>query len=141
MLTDVVAARMVEANEARSLRRDSTAMVERMAVPARAAGLAHPVAAAVALSARIGQLAGPEEFAERIGMSVAQLVDAESGAVRFGDLPVELDPLLADLSLDLLSLADLEREWHHRKNHDPVRRGTVATSIPSRFGGDPASDL
>lgn len=93
------------------LRRDATAMIERMAVQARTAGLDHPVAAAVALGARVSQLAGPEDFAERIGVALPQLVEAEAGTVRFGDLPRALGSLLLTLEIDLLSLADLERAW------------------------------
>ena len=69
------------------------------------------MAAAVARAARVGALAGPEEFAERIGLSHARLVEAEAGAVRFGDLPVEFDPVVADLGLDLLALANLAHAW------------------------------
>jgi imidazoleglycerol phosphate dehydratase HisB len=111
MPIEVVAGRVAEAEEARTLRRDATAMVERMAVRARAAGLEHPVAASVTRSARVSRLAGPEDFAERLGVPVARLVEAESGIVRFGDLPIELDSVLGTLDIDLLSLADLEREW------------------------------
>ena len=93
------------------LRRDATAMVERMARQARRAGVDHPVAAAVALSLRVPQLVGPEEFAERTGVALSRLVEAEAGTVRFGDLPIEFDPLLCELALDLLSLADLEQMW------------------------------
>lgn len=106
-----VAADIAAAEEARMLRRDATALVERMAVRARAAGVDHPVAAAVALAIRVSSLAGPEALAERLGIPLARLVEAESGAVRFGDLPAAYDRLCAELSLDLLSLADLEREW------------------------------
>ena len=111
MLTEVATGRCAEAEEARTLRRDATAMIERMAVQARTAGLEHPVAAAVALGARVSQLAGPEDFAERIGVALPRLVEAEAGTVRFGDLPSALGPLLQELDIDLLSLADLEREW------------------------------
>jgi len=86
-------------------------MIERMAVQARNAGLDHPVAAAVALAARVSQLTGPEEFADRNGIPLAQLVEAESGCVRFGELPLGFDPILSLMDVDLLSLADLEREW------------------------------
>ncbi len=99
------------AEEARMLRRDATAMVERMAVQARTAGLEHPVAAAVALAIRVSSLSGPETFAERIGLPMARLVEAESGAVRFGELPAAYDRSCAALDLDLLSLADLESQW------------------------------
>lgn len=112
---DVVAASLSEAEEARILRRDATAMVVRMAVQARTAGLDHPVAAAVALAARVGQLVGPEEFAERTGVPIAQLVEAEAGTVRFGDLPWGYDSVLGALDVDLLSLADLEAEWKLRE--------------------------
>ena len=116
MLTEVattnpVAASLSEAEEARLLRRDATAMIERMAVQARMAGLEHPVAASVALAARVSQLAGPEKFADRNSIPIAQLVEAEQGAVRFGELPSGLDPVLAVMGVDLLSLADLEHEW------------------------------
>ena len=116
MLTEVatahpVAASISEAEEARLLRRDATAMIEGMAVQARTAGLLHPVAASVALAARVSQLTGPEEFADRNGIPIAQLVEAESGSVRFGDLALGFDPVLAVMGIDLLSLADLECEW------------------------------
>jgi len=116
MLTEVatthaVAASVAEAEEARLFRRDATAMIERMAVQARTAGVGHPVAAAVALAARVSQLRGPEEFADRNGIPITRLVEAESGSVRFGDLPAGLDSVLSGMNIDLLSLADLEREW------------------------------
>ncbi|MDW3216980.1 MAG: hypothetical protein R8F63_00095 [Acidimicrobiales bacterium] len=106
-----IAADIAAAEEARMLRRDATALVERMAVRARAAGVDHPVAAAVALASRVSSLVGPEAFAERLGIPLDRLVAAESGAVRFGDLPVAYDGPCAALGLDLLSLADLERQW------------------------------
>lgn len=115
---DAVAASIAEAEEARRLRRDATAMVERMAVQARAAGLTHPVAAAVALAARVGNLAGPEEFADLTGIPLAHLAEAESGAVRFGELPAGYDGVLASLEVDLLSLADLEAEWRRGGHGD-----------------------
>lgn len=116
MLTEVatthaVAASVSKADDARLLRRDATAMIERMAAQARTAGLDHPVAAAVALAARVSQLAGPEGFADRNGISISQLVEAEAGSVRFGDLPAGLDSVLSGMDIDLLSLADLERAW------------------------------
>ena len=116
MLTEVatshsVADAMNEVEEARLLRRDATAMIERMAVHARTAGLEHPVAAAVALAARVSQLSGPEEFAERTGIPVTRLAEAEAGCLRFGELPQGYDTVLAGLGADLLSLADLDREW------------------------------
>lgn len=115
MLTEVATGRSAEAEEARMLRRDATAMIERMAVQARTAGLLHPVAAAVALGARVSLLTGPEDFVERTGVSLAQLVEAEAGTVRFGDLPAAYGPLLEDLDLELLSLADLECEWRRAR--------------------------
>ncbi|MEM7141933.1 MAG: hypothetical protein AAF548_12970 [Actinomycetota bacterium] len=111
---DVVTDVVVAAEEARALRRDATALVERMAVQARTAGVDHPVAAAVARAARVSSLSGPEAFAERIGVSVVRLVESESGAVRFGDLPIAYDDTLGELGVDLLSLADLEAEWRRR---------------------------
>lgn len=119
MLTEVTtgppvaapAAKAAAAEEARRLRCDATSMVERMAARARAAGLAHPVAASVALAARVGALTGPEAFAERLGIPLARLVEAEAGSVRFGDLPAAYDGPCAALGLDLLGLADLERSW------------------------------
>jgi hypothetical protein len=107
-VADVLAASIAEGEEARGLRRDATAMVERMAAQAHDAGLVHPVAAAVALAARVSQLAGPEEFAERTGVPITRLVEAEAGTVRFGELPLAYDAVLAELGLELLSLADLE---------------------------------
>lgn len=92
------------------LRRDATAMVERMAGQARRAGLEHPVAAAVALFLRVGQRAGLEQFAERTGGVITRLVEVESGAVRFCELPSQFGSLALELEIDLLSLADLERE-------------------------------
>jgi hypothetical protein len=118
MLTEVVTGHCVEAEEARALRRDATAMIERMAVQARTAGLDQPVAAAVALGARVSQLAGPEDFAERIGVDLSRLVEAEAGAVRFGDLPPGIGRLLLELEVDLLSLADLEVEWRTAADGD-----------------------
>jgi hypothetical protein len=111
VLVDAVAESIADAEEARVLRRDATAMVERMAVQARAAGVAHPVAAAVACAARVGALTGPEDFAERHGIPIAELSAAEAGLIRFGDLPRAYDPVLAALGLDLLSLADLDASW------------------------------
>lgn len=108
---NVVADAVSAAEEARVLRRDATAMVERMAVQARRAGVDHPVAAALALAARVSRLAGPEEFAERTGVPIARLVEAEAGAVRFGELPRAYGPVLDVLGVDLLSLADLEAQW------------------------------
>lgn len=106
-----VADRVADAAQARRFRRDATAMVERMAAEARAAGVDHPVAAAISRAARVSALCGPEEFAGRIGVPIDRLVEAESGSVRLGELPVELDGVLGELALDLLSLADLAREW------------------------------
>ena len=106
-----VAQSIAEAEEARTLRRDATAVVERMAVQARAAGFRHPVAAAVALAARVSELADPATFAERHGIGAAQLAAAEAGTVRFGALPAAYDPVVVALGLDLLSLADLESTW------------------------------
>ncbi len=106
-----VAASMSEAEEARRLRRDATAMVERMAAQARRAGAEHPVAAAVAQAARVGQLCGPEAFARRTGIPAAVVAAAESGSVAFGRLARGYDPVVAELGVDLLSLADLERQW------------------------------
>lgn len=105
------AATMTAAEEARRLRRDATAVVERMALEGRRAGLVHPVAAAVALAVRVSALAGPEAFAERLGIPLSRLVEAESGTVRFGDLPIVYDRPCGELGLDLLCLADLERRW------------------------------
>lgn len=123
MLTEVVAGRVADAEEARTLRRDATAVVELLAVRARTAGVDHPVAAAVAQAARVSLLAGPEDFAERIGLPLDRLVEAESGAVRFGDLPIEFDPVLGSLGLDLLSLADLARAW--RTSFDDGREAGI----------------
>jgi hypothetical protein len=111
VLVDAVAESIAEAEEARLMRRDATAMVERMAVHARTAGVEHPVAAAVARAARVSELIGPEEFADRHGVPIARLVEAEAGTVRFGDLPSAYDAVLASLGIDLLSLADLEAGW------------------------------
>lgn len=114
-----VAAEIAAAEEARTLRRDATALVERMAVRARAAGVDHPVAAAVALATRVSSLSGPEAFAERLGLPLDRLVEAESGAVRFGELPVAYDRICVELQLDLLSLADLEAEWRAAEDDPP----------------------
>lgn len=108
---EVVAQRLAETERARRLRCDATSVVERLAVRARAAGLAHPVSASLARAARIAHLAGPEDFADRLGVPVQRVLEAESGMVSFGDLPIEFDVVLADLQLDLLALADLERGW------------------------------
>ena len=107
----VVADALADAAQARALRRDATAMVERMAARGRAAGLDHPVAAAIALAARVGALAGPETFAERHGIAPAELAAAEAGGIRFGALPPAYGALAVALGLDLLSLADLEAAW------------------------------
>lgn len=106
-----VARSLVASEEARRLRCDATAMVERMAAQARDGGAAHPVAAALASAARMSRLAGPEEFADRTGIPVARLVEAEAGSVPFGQLHAAYDPLFASLGFDLLSLADLESLW------------------------------
>lgn len=106
-----VAASIAEAQDARTLRRDATAIVERLAGRGRTAGLDHPVAAALALAVRIGELAGPEAFAERHGIAPAELAAAEAGVVRFGALPPVYGALAVALGLDLLSLADLEATW------------------------------
>lgn len=106
-----VAASIAEAQETRDLRRDATAMVERMAVRGRAAGLDHPVAAAIALAARVSELAGPEAFAERHGIAPAELAAAEAGVVRLGALSPGYGSIVVALGLDLLSLADLEASW------------------------------
>ncbi|MEZ5247244.1 MAG: hypothetical protein R2707_19315 [Acidimicrobiales bacterium] len=111
VLVDAVAQSIADAEEARVMRRDATAMVERMAAQARAAGVVHPVAAAVARGARVSELIGPEEFAERHGLSVPELLAAEAGDTRFGELPSGYDRVLAALGLDLLSLADLAASW------------------------------
>lgn len=111
VVVSAVAASIAEAEEARLLRRDATAMVERMAAQVRAAGFGHPVAAAVALAARVSELTGAQEFADRHGVPLARLVEAEAGIVRFGELPQAYDPVLATLGIDLLSLADLEASW------------------------------
>lgn len=106
-----VAETVAAADETRRLRCDATAVVERMAVEARRAGVPHPVAAALARSARMSRLAGPEAFAECLGIPRERLDDAEAGVVRFGDLPPAYDPVLGGLGIDLLSLADLEAQW------------------------------
>ena len=118
VVVNAVAASIAEAEEARLLRRDATAMVERMAVHARAAGVDHPVAAAVARAARVGALSGPQEFADRYGIPITRLEAAEAGTVRFGELSQAYDPVFAALGIDLLSLADLEASW---KPSHPVR--------------------
>lgn len=92
------------------MRCDATSVVERMARRAHAAGVGNPVAASVVLGARISRLSGLEDFARRIGVPAVRLAEAEAGTVRFGELPAELGPVLAGLGLDLLALADLERE-------------------------------
>ena len=127
MHTEVVARRIAAVEEARVLRCDATAMVERMAAQAHGAGLEHPVAASVALAARVSRLAGPEDFADRIGITVNRLVEAEAGAVRFGELPPQLDPVLADLGLDLLSLADLEVELRSGGSDDDAEPWSTPT--------------
>lgn len=106
-----VAEALAETAQARALRCDATAMVERMAARGRAAGLDHPVAAAVALATRVGALAGPDTFAERHGIAPAELAAAEEGDIRFGALPPVYGALAVALGLDLLSLADLEATW------------------------------
>ncbi len=106
-----VARALGAAEQRRRLRSDATAMVERMAVQARRGGAAHPVAAALASAARVSRLAPVEEFAERTGIPIARLVEAEAGAVPFGELPREYDSVFASIDVDLLSLADLERQW------------------------------
>ena len=106
-----VAASMAAAEQARRLRRDATAVVERMAVQARSIGVDHPVAAALARATRVGQLCGVEEFARRNEMTTAQVTAAESGVVAWGDLPWGYDTPAAAMGLDLLSLADLQHQW------------------------------
>lgn len=116
-----VAATVAAADEARRLRCDATAVVERMAVEARRAGVAHPVAAALARSARMSHLAGLEAFARYLGLPVEHLRAAEEGVVRFGELPRVYDAVIGGLGIDLLSLADLEAQWRTPAPAPPAR--------------------
>lgn len=86
---------------------DVVAFVERLAERLRQDGVAHPVAAAVALAARGRLRSDPEAFAGAVGLDPALLVRVEAGEVPFGELPDELTHWLDPVQL--LQLAELAR--------------------------------
>ena len=88
---------------------DVTLFCERLAERLRSKGVAHPVAAAVALAARGHRGADIEPFATAIGVDADELRAIEAGTVAFADLPDELAFAFVDFpSASLFLMADLE---------------------------------
>lgn len=90
---------------------DLTRLCERVAADLRREGVAHPVAAAVALAAR--GVAGLERdaWAARLGLDVEVVAACEEGRVAFGDLPAPIGAAAHDAGVDLVVLAALARRW------------------------------
>ena len=89
---------------------DTTIFCERLAQRLRSRGVAHPVAAAVALVARGHRGVDAEPFAAAIGLDACVLRSVEAGAVAFTDLPDELAIAFASIpSANLFLMADFER--------------------------------
>lgn len=90
---------------------DLTRLCERVAADLRAAGVAHPVAAAVALAARGVAGVERERWAARLGLELVEVVAAETGEVPFGELDPAIGAAAHEAGLDLVVLADLARRW------------------------------
>jgi len=94
---------------------DMTQVCERLAERLRSKGVAHPVAAAVALAARGHRAVDIERFAGAIGVDAHQLSQVEAGNVAFVDLPDELAWAFARIpSASLFLMADLETRMSRR---------------------------
>ena len=90
---------------------DVTLFCERLAERLRSKGVAHPVAAAVALAARGHRGVDTDTFAVAIGIDADELRAIEAGTVAFADLPDELACAFAEVpTASLFLMADLERE-------------------------------
>ena len=89
---------------------DMTIACERLAERLRSKGVAHPVAAAVALVARGHRGIDVEPFADAIGVDAHELRQIEAGTLAFADLPDEVAIAFASIpSASLFLMADLER--------------------------------
>jgi hypothetical protein len=86
---------------------DVVAFVERLAERLRQDGVAHPVAAAVALAARGRRRSDPDAFAGELGIEPGLVRRAEAGEVAFAELPDELTDWLDPVQL--LQVAELAR--------------------------------
>jgi hypothetical protein len=88
---------------------DPNIFCERLAERLHAQGVAHPVAAAVALTARGLGAKDVDQLAAEIGVPTSPLRDIEAGTVAFVDLPDELLHAFARIpSASLFLMADLE---------------------------------
>ena len=89
---------------------DITIFCERLAERLRSKGVAHPVAAAVALVARGHRGVDVQPFADAIGVDALELRQIEAGTVAFANLPDEVAIAFACIpSASLFLMADLER--------------------------------
>jgi hypothetical protein len=89
---------------------DATIFCERLAERLRSQGVAHPVAAAVALVARGHRGVDTEPFAAAIGLDARLVHEVEAGAVAFADLPDEIAMAFAEIpSASLFLMADFDR--------------------------------
>jgi hypothetical protein len=93
---------------------DRTRLVERLAAQFAARGVAHPVAAAVAVACRGNSGLDVDDFARERALEVAVVRACEAGAVAFGDLPASL--VEDHEGLDLLALADLAASYASGRN-------------------------
>jgi hypothetical protein len=93
---------------------DRTRLVERLAARFATAGVAHPVAAAVAVACRGNTGLELDEFARSVGLDPDIVQACEAGDVAFGDLPATL--VEHHEGLDLFALADLAAAYASRRD-------------------------